>query len=214
MKIQTKILVAGLVVCLSVAGVCLRAQNPARARMLEQFHASLAQETKGDIDGALKSMTDVQAGNEGDYLLNLRLGWLNYLTGNYAESVRYYQTASHLADQTSVEALLGLRLPLAALKDWGAVAETYQHILQLDSGNKEANLRLGQIYLYRGEFVNAKPFLDKARTAFPADYEANLSCAWDSYYLQDFGLSRRCFETALMLSPGDTSATRGMQLVK
>lgn len=214
MKIQTKILITCLVICVSIAGIYLRAQESPEDRAMQQFHASLAEETKGDIDAALQSVMEVATFRENDYLTDLRLGWLSYLKGNYKQSVRYYQSAADIAGQTSVEALFGLRLPLAAQEDWSAVAEVYRKILQLDSGNKEANLRMGQIHLNRGEYMKAKPFFDKVRTAYPADYEVNLSNAWNSYYLQDFSMSRRCFETALMLSPGDTSATRGLLLVK
>ncbi len=201
--------------CLVVsAGVFLFAQDPKSDSRMTRFHASLAFESEGNIASALKEMDTVYPESRDDYLVNLRLGWLEYLNADYTKSARYYRHACELAQSRSVEALLGLRLPLAALNDWDAVITVYSDILALDPANYEANLRLGQIYLNRGEYALADPYFERCVLLYPSDYETNLSRAWNDYYMNNTVRSRTGFETILMISPGDTSAARGLNLLK
>jgi tetratricopeptide (TPR) repeat protein len=196
------------------AAAYLFAQTAPPALDVVRFNASITDEQNKDIASALREMSVLYDAAPDNYLVNVRLGWLEYLNGAYTESVQYYRRAFDLSGQQSVEALLGLRLPLAAQNDWKSVESVYRQILQLDGGNYEANLRLGQIYLNRGDHSRAKPYLENVAQHYPADYEANLSSAWNDYSLNDYPRSRAEFQTVLMLSPGDTSATRGLQLLK
>ncbi len=206
-----------LIFLLLIVGAVLYlfAQSPSPALDVSRFNSSLTYEQNNDYASALKEMNALHDAAPDNYLVNLRLGWLEYLNSDYGKSVTHYRRAFDLShEQKSVEALLGLRLPLAAQGDWAAVESTYRNILQLDPGSYEANLRLGQIYLNRGDYSRAKTYLDHVAHRYPADYETNLSGAWNDYSLRDFSSSRAKFETVLLISPGDTSATRGLDLLK
>ena len=196
------------------AAFYLFAQSPSSAPDVARFNLSLTYEQNGDYASAVNEMNALHDAAPDNYLVNLRLGWLEYLSGDYGKSVTYYRRASDLTHEQSVEALLGLRLPLAAQSDWAAVESTYRNILQLDPEHYEANLRLGQIYLNRADFARAKPYFDRVLRRYPADYEANLSGAWNDYSLNDIASSRAKFETVLLISPADTSAIRGLDLLK
>jgi tetratricopeptide (TPR) repeat protein len=179
-----------------------------------RFNESLAAENGKDIPKALQSLEIMVDEAQSDYLINLRLGWLHYLNRDYEKSVQFYKKALDLTAQQSIEAMLGLVLPLAAQSEWAQVEDLYQKILRLDSGHYTANLRLGQIYLNRGEFARAQKYFAVILKRYPGDYEANLSGGWNAYYSGDAPAARKCFEQALMLSPGDTSASRGAGLVR
>jgi tetratricopeptide (TPR) repeat protein len=94
------------------------------------------------------------------------------------------------------------------------VVSVYLKILRQDPAHYTANLRLGQIYLNRGDFTSAETYLGKVLDRYPGDYEANLLSGWNDYFLGRKADARTAFEHALMASPGDTSAMRGYSMVK
>jgi tetratricopeptide (TPR) repeat protein len=167
-----------------------------------------------DYAKSIQALETVYKDNKDDYLLNLRLGWLNYQAKSYDESKKYYGQAVALSNNKSIEALLGRTLPLAAVNDWDGVVSTYNAVLKLDAMNYTANLRLGQISLNRGAYAEAKMFLEKVYASFPGDYEPNLSLGWAYYYLGDKKKAESLLTTALMLSPGDTLALKGLKLLR
>jgi tetratricopeptide (TPR) repeat protein len=180
---------------------------------VEAFHKSLQHENAKEYQKAIQVLLPVAKEQKDDYLLNLRLGWLHYLGGKYIESKQYYANAVE-RNGKSVEALLGRTLPLASLNEWDAVEADYRTILKMDPMQYTANLRLGQILLSRGSYVDAKSYLENAYGQFPGTYEPNLSLAWTYYYLSDKKKAGALFTTALMLSPGDTLAAKGLGLVR
>jgi tetratricopeptide (TPR) repeat protein len=212
MKSVCLYLLAGL--ALTLAAGRLHAQSGAAAQTIVQFNQSLTAEAEDRYADALKDLESLPSEAKSDYLVSLRLGWLCYLNQDYDRAVSYYQQASQSARGRSIEALLGLTLPLAAKSDWTRVEESYRRVLSMDPHNYTANLRLGQIELNRGDFSQAELYLKTALENYPGEYEANLSSAWNNYYLGHAADARVLFERALMLSPGDTSATRGLQLVR
>jgi len=182
--------------------------------LVSAFHESLKQEEAKEYAKSIQSLEAVFAAHKDDYLVNLRLGWLHYLARNLEQSKKFYNQAFALSGNKSVEALLGLTLPLAAANDWDNVAATYHAVLRLDPMNYTANLRLGQLMLNRGVYGEAKTYLEKAQTAYPGSYEPNLSLGWTYYYLGNKQKATSLLTTALMLSPGDTLAMKGLSLVK
>ena len=170
-------------------------------------------EGRGKYSDALKEMEAISPEAKNDYAVMLRFGWVEYLNLKYDLSEKYYRQAI-MASPSSVEALLGLTLPLAAKQDWQEVEASYQKILGMDPANYTAHLRLGQIYLNRGDYAIAATHLSTALEAYPASYEAVLYSAWNDASLGKKDEARKLFEHALMLSPGDTSATRGLSSLK
>ncbi len=181
---------------------------------MDAFHQSLKHETAGNYPKAIDDLLSVYKQHNDDYLLNLRLGWLHYLNKNYEESKKYYSQAVQLTNSKSIEALLGSTLPLAALNEWNAVEEAYRSILKSDPVHYTANLRLGQILLNKGLYADARAFLEKAHTYYPGSYEPNLSLGWTCYYRGERKKAEDLLTTALLLSPGDSLAIKGLSLLK
>jgi tetratricopeptide (TPR) repeat protein len=203
------VLLAAIIIAL-LAGTVLSQNNG----KVDAFHQSLKFETAGNYQKAVQSLLDVYKENKTDYLINIRLGWLYYSLKNHEESKKYYAQATTIAGNKSIEALLGRTLPLSALNDWENVQATYRAILKLDPMHFTANLRLGQILLNNGAYDEARRHLEKAQTHYPAEYEPNLSLGWTYYYLGDKQKARLLLTNALMLSPGDTLALQGLDLVR
>ncbi|MGE5436429.1 MAG: tetratricopeptide repeat protein [Syntrophothermus sp.] len=176
------------------------------------YNQSINFEQKKDLDNAIKQMLSIY--DKEDYLINLRLGWLQYNNHKYEESVNYYSNSLRISDNKSIEAYLGLTLPLASLNNWDKVKDAYIKILKIDGFNYTANLRLGQIYLNSLNYNNARKHLEIVKENYPSDYEANLSLGWTYYYLGDNTLAKQCLTNALLLSPNDSLALSGLNLIK
>lgn len=71
----------------------------------------------------------------------LRSGWLYYLAGNYSRSIKHYQTALQL-NSTSIEAPLGLTLPLLAQGRWREAAAQANKVIAVSKWNYYAHIRL------------------------------------------------------------------------
>ncbi len=203
-----------LILLMLITQITITAQNNSVDDKLLAFKNSYQEESIGKYAQSILTLMKVYDKHSDDYLINLRLGWLNYLNKDYDTSIKYYNKAIQIAGNNSIEAFLGLTLPLSAKSDWDAVKELYNKILDLDENNYTANLRLGQIYLNDENYLNAKVYLSKVQELYPGDYEANLSLAWALYYLGDKSSARELFINVLTLSPGDQSALEGLKLVE
>lgn len=180
---------------------------------LRAFAASVQEETAKNYPRAIQGMLDIREAYRTDYLVHVRLGWLYYLSKDYDTSVKYYQEAIRLSDQ-SIEALLGITLPYAELKKWDNVQETYKTILVKDKCNYTANLRMGQIFFNLGNYVMARKYFDTVLDNYPGDYEINLYAGWNYYYLGSRTKARLFFVNAVAVNAADTSARKGLDLTK
>jgi tetratricopeptide (TPR) repeat protein len=180
---------------------------------VKSFNESIKHENEGNIDKAIESLTPNYNANKDNYLFNIRLGWLYYQKKDYSKSKEYYSTAAN-NNPKSIEAQIGLTLPLSANNEWDKIKAIYLGILKVDVMNYTANLRLGQIYLQNGDYNNAKKYLEIAHNSFPSYYEPNLSLGWTHYYLGNHDKAKILLTQALMLNAGDSLATEGLKLIR
>ena len=180
---------------------------------VKAFNESIKLESDGKIDKAIEPLLKIYNTAKENYLITLRLGWLYYQKKDYPRSKDYYSEAIRL-NPKSIDAKLGLTLPLSALNEWNKVKELYLDILKSNSMDYTANLRLGQIYLQNGDYNNAKKHLEIAYNTFPSYYEPNLSLGWTYYYLGIRDKAKILLTQALMLSEGDKLASEGLKLLE
>ena len=117
------------------------------------FYKSYEFEKSGNYTAALRELNNVYKSD--DYFTNIRLGWLYYLSKQYAQSVKFYEKAISLKPY-AIEAKFGLIKPLSATEKWDRVKTNYTEILKIDPQNTLANYWLGVIYYNRKEYANAK----------------------------------------------------------
>ena len=180
---------------------------------VKAFNESIKLESDGKIDKAIEPLLTIYNTNKDNYLVNLRLGWLYYQKKDYSKSKNYYSEAVRL-NSKSIDAKLGLTLPLSALNEWNKIKDLYLDILKTNSMDYTANLRLGQIYLQNGNYNDAKKHLEIAYNSYPSYYEPNLSLGWTYYYLGNRDKAKALFTQALMLSEGDKLAAEGLKLLE
>lgn len=185
-------------------GLGLIAQGDASKAFLDSyFH-----EANEEYSEAIKDMESEYT--EGSYSINLRLGWLYYLDGDYYKSITYYKKAIQ-NEPRSIEARLGYVYPVSALENWEDVLNMYKEILDIDPNNTAVNYNVAYMYYLRGDWVNAEAGLIKVLELYPFDYDSSLLLG--SVYVK-MGMikeAREYYIRALQYSP---SSSEIRQLLK
>jgi len=177
----------------------------------DAFSSSYVHEYTGDYTKAIDALKKVNF--DKSYEINLRLGWLTYMSGLFTESMSFYQKAISNMPY-SVEAKLGFIYPAAALGNWEQVVKQYKDILKIDPQNPLANYRLGLIYYGREDFNAAYKYFEQLINLYPFDYNYNLYFAWTNFKLGKTREAKVLFFKTLMIQPLDASALEGLSLIK
>ena len=210
MEIVMKSIGRFLIIPLLGISVSLHGQAGYKA-VQEAFETSYALETKADYANAIAALKSVY--DESSYEINIRLGWLTYLSGLFTESSAYYQKCIKLKP-LAIEAKLGYVLPVSAIGNWDQVMAQYEEILKIDPQNSLVNYRVGMIYYGRSEYALAEKYFEKVVNLFPFDYDSNIIYAWTEYKLGKLREAQVLFNKVLMMRPRDDSATIGLSLIK
>ncbi len=174
------------------------------------FASSYQLENDGEYTEAINVLKNVY--NEDSYEINLRLGWLHYVSGLFSESTPYYLKCIQLKP-LSIEARLGIVNPAAAMGNWTQVENTYNDILAMDSENSTANYRLGVIYYGKGDYKKALKYFDKLLNHYPFDYDAIIMSAWTYLKMGEMRKAQILFNKALLNQPNDKSALEGLEMI-
>jgi tetratricopeptide (TPR) repeat protein len=188
----------------------LKAQT-GTAALQKAFHSSYADEAKKNYPAAINDITPFYA--DGNYEVNLRLGWLYFLSENYTTSQSYYLKAVNLRPN-AIEAKFGYVKPLSLLKSWDKVLEQYGNILKIDPQNTQANYWTGVISYNRKQFDAAIKYFTKVVTLYPFDYDGNQMLGWSYLMSGKKPEARACFEKGLLIKPDDASCTDGLSKSK
>lgn len=195
-----------LFICLSTG--FLHAQND---KVFAAYATSLDLEKAGDYKGAIATMTTVY--DSTDYELNLKMGYLNYYGGIYAESSKYYKKAIAILPK-SVEARMGLVYSSSMQEKWDEVKSQYKAILKIDPNNSFVNYNMGLIYYNNKEYTAAYKHFEKVCKMYPFDYANMLMFAWCNIQLHRKEEAVTWFRKVLLLSPYDKSALEGLKLTQ
>jgi tetratricopeptide (TPR) repeat protein len=152
-----------------ILGILISFKTTAQSNDLA-FSKSYLFEYEAQYAKAIKSLQEL---NHENYEIDLRLGWLFYLSKDYGKSEAFYRKAIAL-EPASVESRFGLVLPLSAQGNWNAVLNVYAEILKYDPNNSIANYRTASIYFTRKDYSNAANFVLKVIRLYPFDYDSNL----------------------------------------
>lgn len=123
-------------------------------------------------DAALKTLDIVANKDPNNELLALRRGWLHYLSGNHSKSIDYYKKAMSVNGQ-SLEARLGIILPLMAQQRWREAMLEANKVLEIAPWNYTAHIRL----LITEEALKQWPTMEKHAQQLVARYPTDTS-AW------------------------------------
>jgi tetratricopeptide (TPR) repeat protein len=177
----------------------------------DAFQNSYIQEATGEYVKAANSLKEVY--QEKSYELNLRLGWLTYLSGNFTESLAYYNKAVSLMPY-AIEPKFGLVYPASATGNWNLVLDQYKKILEICPNYSIVLHRIGLIYYGHEDYETALKYFDKVVNLYPFDYDALTMLAWTHFKLNNFREAKVLFQKALLHTPNGDSATEGLELLK
>ncbi len=199
-----KLPVSILLLFLPLTGLC-------QQNIISAFAQSYPPEAAGQYKEAIQPLQEVYQPDS--YELNLRLGWLYYLSGSLEQSSGYYEKAISLKPY-AVEPRLGIAQPLSAMGKWDEVLAQYHQILKVDPQNSLTNYRTGLIWYNRAEYERAEPYLEKVVNLYPFDYDSLLLFAWIKLRLAKAREATVLFNKVLMYNPGDESALEGLNLLQ
>jgi len=178
---------------------------------IEVFSESYSLEAVGNYAKAIEEIESIY--DENSYEINLRLGWLYYNLGNYFESKNKYQKAVELMPY-SIEAKLGLVLPVSAMGNWNDVIKTYEKVLEIDPQNTLVNYRMGAIHYERKEYEKALSYCEKTVNLYPFDYDSVVLLGWINYQMGNLREAKVLFQKSMLIKPRNQSAEYGLSLIK
>lgn len=113
----------------------------AQSRANDMWRDSYALEASGKYAQALSTLESLPASSPDHDFALMRQGWLNYLQGKHNDAIRDYNLAL-AANPKSLEALLGLTLPLMAQQRWREAAAAAKRVIAASPWDYTAHVRL------------------------------------------------------------------------
>lgn len=177
------------------------------------YQQSYEEEAKGNYQEAIFVLTQASRAGDNGYLYHLRLGWLQYLASKYPDSVNSYRKAA-IIGKDSIEAKLGLMLPLMAQGKWSDAEKVAKEILSLEHLSYLANSRLAYIYYNLNQYKEAEFYYRKILAYYPGDIEMQAGLAWTLLKQNKKEAAEKVFDEILRYVPNHVSANAGMRLAK
>ncbi len=189
----------------------LRAQDSLSYEAIrDAYYRSYQYEKVQDYENAIRALMPVYKAYPEGYTINLRLGWLYYLSGRYANALEHYGKAVQTAPM-AVEPRLGYMLPLLAQGRYAEVEQVAYHVLNTDYYNYYGNLRLAFALRMQQKWELAEAVTRKMLTLYPTDIS----------FLTELGLirdalgaraeARAIFQDVLILDPENETARAYLQ---
>ncbi len=161
-------------------------------------------ETSGKYAEAITAIENVAAVDA--ELSALRRGWLYYLQGSNNESIRQYRYAVERNPQ-SVDARLGMTLPLLAQKRWREAEQNTKAALEISPNNYTALLRLAIALEGQRDWAAMKKAGTALVTAYPSDATAYVYLARANAWLNNRAEAVAAYRAVLSRYPGHLEAT-------
>ena len=176
----------------------------------EAFAASVKFEKMGTYEDAVGALLPIYKLDPKDYRVNLRLGWLYYLWGKNANSIRHYEQACKTG-RKSLEAMLGLSLPLMAQHRWEEAERLLNRVLKTDRYNYYGNLRLAYVLRMQSKFGPALKAAEKMLELYPCDTSFLLESGLAQLGLDNCTAAVKTFHVVLLLDPQNATAKQGLK---
>ena len=164
------------------------------------FNQSENFETNKDYKSAIETMNKIY--DKASYEMNLRMGWLQYLAGDYTQSENYYKRAIDIKPN-AIEPRKGYTYPLAAENKTDELIVQDTKILDLDALNYDANYYMGLIYYNKKDYQTARKYLDKLVVLYPFAYDGLIMDARTKYNMGNTADAKVLFEKVLLMTPSD-----------
>ena len=169
------------------------------------YYSSYRYEKTQNYEDAVKALLILHQTYPKGYTVNLRLGWLYYLRGNYANSEKHYQTAIKAAP-SSIEAKLGYTLPLLAQERYEDVETITKQILAADYGNYYGNLRFAFALRMQKKYEQVEKVVTRMLVFYPTDVSFLIELGLLRVAQGQTEAAKRLFYDVLTLDPENVTA--------
>lgn len=169
------------------------------------YHRSFEYERAEAYQDAIRALAPVYEAFPNGYTVNLRMGWLFYLNGNFNNAAAHYEVARSAAP-FAFEPKLGQLLPLLAQGRWSEAESVAYEIVSVDHYNYYGNMRLIVALRMQEKFEPAYQITLKMAGAYPTDltFLAELALLNDARGNKEEAV--RLFTDLLILDPENETA--------
>lgn len=174
---------------------------------MDPWAESYRLEALTQYEAAARSIEGLIKNNPRNEFAILRHGWLNYLRGAHNDAIRDYQKALDL-NPNSLEARLGLMLPLVAQQRWREVASHANKVLAVAPWNYYAHVRLMISEEGERKWDTLAKHAQKVSRRYPSDATVLVYLARANNWLKNDSEARRAYEKVLERVPGHIEATQ------
>ncbi len=156
---------------------------------------------------AAKAMNPIIKKNPKNDFAISRRGWLNYLRGAHNESVRDYQKALKI-NPKSLDARLGLLLPLLAQQRWREASSNANKALKIAPWNYYAHVRLMICEEGQKKWNTLAKHAKSVSQRYPSDATIQVYLARAYFRLNKIDLAVAAYRRALERIPGHIEASQ------
>jgi len=205
-----KILISSYLVLSVLSSQAAQASQPKssglNAQQIKQAYAASYQyESAQNYNDAIKSIRLVEMQYPKSYTINLRLGYLFYQQGHYANALKYYEQA-HQAQSHAISPLLGEMSVNIAQQNYQKAEQAGFNILKADLNNYYANLKLGYIFIKTHKIKAAQQIVKKMLTLYPEDVSFLTQQAQISVLKKDWAAATQAYTSVQILDPENVAA--------
>jgi tetratricopeptide (TPR) repeat protein len=168
----------------------------------QSYKHELAKEYKEAIDVIapyLKKKEDIE-------LANMRVAWLEYLKGSYNSSINGYEKALSI-NPNSIDAKLGVVLPLMAQKRYREARRQLNHLIKTSPWNYTAHQRLLAIDEAQRKWKHMTKHAKALSRHFPSDTTALVYLARGYAWQDNKIMAKKVYSRVLLRMPGHYEAT-------
>lgn len=155
-------------------------------------------------DAALNALNSASSDNE---LVLLRRGWLYYLKGSHSKAIDYYQKAIS-KNGKSLDARLGIILPLMAQRRWREAASNANKVLEVAPWNYHAHVRLMATEEALKQWSVLQKHAQSVTERYPTDVDAFVFLARSYRQLGNDNAATEAYKKVLELVPSNFEANQ------
>lgn len=182
----------------------LVAASPAHSQA-SVWQNSYQLEAAGKYSEAMAVLDAVAANSRAAELKLIRRGWLFYLLGSHNDAIREYRLALERNSQ-SMDARLGVTLPLMAQKRWKEAEQSARYALELAPNHYTALLRLTMAQEGQRDWAGMAKSAQSLAALYPTDATACVYLARSQAWLNHRDEALAAYEAVLVRYPGHLEA--------